>query len=167
MVRAKMESRFHPGIPADRVHCLWGTTAREHVRHRLGYAPMATYDKLDRRFSWAAARRAEKTRSHLFLYSSYAWEAFTRRYSHTPRKVLFQFHPHPTLERRVLAEDLANHPELATASLAAPLDETQGPREYDVWKHADLIFCASTFTKRSLLEAGADERKCCVDPVRS
>ena len=164
-VRAKLESRFQPGIPSDRVHCLWGTTALEHFRHRLGYARMSTFDKLDRRFSWAAARRAEQTRSHLFLYSSYAWEAFTSRYTHTPHKVLFQYHPHPALERRLLVEDAALYPNMGEMSPGAhEVSEAQGQREYDAWKHADLIFCASTFTKRSVLEVGADEKKCCVVP---
>lgn len=166
-VRAKLESRFHSGIPADRVHCLWGTTALEHFRHRLGYEPMSTFDKLDRRFSWAAARRAEQMRSHLFLYSSYAWEAFTRRYTHTPRKVLFQYHPHPALEQRLLAEDSVIYPNLGESypdAQSGKAPEAQGQREHDAWKYADLIFCASTFTKRSLLEVGADEKKCCVVP---
>jgi len=31
-------------------------------------------------------------------------------------------------------------------------------------RHADLILCASAFTRRSLLEAGADERRCRIVP---
>jgi glycosyltransferase involved in cell wall biosynthesis len=37
-------------------------------------------------------------------------------------------------------------------------------REYEAWKYADLIFCASSFTKRSLLEVGADAKKIHVVP---
>src|SRR5687768_1901442 len=76
-VRAQVDLRLEPGIPDDQVTCLWGTTLVERARHRLGFAPMLTFSKLDRRFSWAARRRAQRTRSHLFLYSPYAWEAFT------------------------------------------------------------------------------------------
>lgn len=166
-VRAKLAARFDPGIPMDRVHCLWGTTVLEHFRHRLGCAPAVTFNKLDRRFSWAAARRAEQTKSHLFLYHSYAWEAFTARYTHRPHKVLFQYHPHPSLLRRLIVEDHARHPgvgESYSGVQPGEVPEAQGERDYDAWKHADLIFCASTFTKQSLLENGADEKKCCVVP---
>src|SRR6266699_4436024 len=76
-VRAKLDSRFEPGIPADRVRCLWAITVLEHAHHAAGCAPMLTYNKMDRHFSRAAARRAAQTKSDLFLYSPYAWEAFT------------------------------------------------------------------------------------------
>ncbi len=166
-VRAKVGLRAEPGIPSERVRCLWGTTALEHLRHRLGCAPMITFNKLDRHFSRAAARRAAQTRSHLFLYSPYAWEAFTARYTHTPQKVLFQYHPHTDMERRLLDEDGARHPGVGESFFGArhgQVPEALAIRDRDAWKHADLIFCASSFTKRSLLEAGADETKCHVVP---
>lgn len=166
-VRAKMESRSQPGIPIERVRCLWGTTLVEHLRHHLGFAPELTFQVLDQRFSRAAACRAAKSRSNLFLYSPYAWEAFTARYPHTPRKVLFQYHPHPELQQRLLTKDSASHPAVGEpfrAEQRGQLHENLARRERDAWKHADLIFCASTFTRRSLLEAGADERICRVVP---
>lgn len=166
-LRSKIEFRSEPGVPIERIRCLFGTTLVEHARHRLGFAPMLTFSKLDRVFSDAAAARAARTRSHLFLYSPYAWEAFTTKYAHAVRKILFQYHPHPDVERRILAADGVRHPEGAE-----PLSDTL--REYvpaelvrrdrDVWQYADLIICASEFTRRSLLEAGADERLCCVIP---
>jgi glycosyltransferase involved in cell wall biosynthesis len=124
---------------------------------------MNTFSKLDHHFSVAAGRRAARTRSHLFLYSSYAWEAFTASYPHFPRKVMFQYHPHPELEERILAEDSARHPDVGE-SLSGKAPEPLAQRDRDVWQHADLMFCASSFTKRSLLEAGADESKCRVVP---
>lgn len=166
-VRIKVSFRSEPGIPVDRVGCLWGTTVLEHLRHRLGCAPTITYNKLDRHFSRAAAKRAKQTRAHLFLYSSYAWEAFTARYLHTPHKVLFQYHPHPVLERRILAEDSAHHPgvgESFSGTQHGQMPAALAQRERDAWKYADLIFCASSFTKRSLMEAGANEAKCRVVP---
>src|SRR5437879_2306187 len=53
-IRAKLNTRLEPGIPVDRVRCLWGTTLLEHVRHRLGCSPMVTFNKLDQHFSLAA-----------------------------------------------------------------------------------------------------------------
>lgn len=166
-VRAKVALRSQAGVPAERVHCLWGTTMLEHARHRLGFAPMLTFNKLDRRFSRAAARRAARTRSNLFLYSPYAWEAFTARYPHLPRKVLFQYHPHPDLERRILSEDAARHSGIGdsySGTVFGQVPEAMAQRERDAWKHADLVICASTFTKHSLIEAGCDGRRCQVVP---
>jgi glycosyltransferase involved in cell wall biosynthesis len=165
--REKVDSRFVDGIPIERVRCLWFTTLIEHLRHRLGCAPMVTYNKLDRHFSRAAACRAAQTKSDLFLYSPYAWEAFTASYPHTPRKVLFQYHPHPDTERRILAEDSARYPSVGesfSGTTFGQVPEALAQRERDVWKHADLIFCASTFTKQSLVEAGCDELRCRVVP---
>jgi len=166
-VRVKVRSRCEPGIPANRVHSLWATTALEHLRHRLGCEQLVTFNKLDRYFALAAAQRARQTRSDLLLYSSYAWEAFTARYGHTPRKVLFQYHPHPVLERRLLEEDSARYPRVGELHFGAQPGVMAGAaweREHDAWKHADLVLCASTFTKQSLLEVGADENKIHVVP---
>ena len=165
-IQAKANFRLEPGIPVALVRCLWNTTVLEHARHKLGYAPIKTYGKLDRHFSLAAARRAEEAGSDLLLYNSYAWEAFTARYSHEPRKVLFQYHPHPDLESRILAEDQEQHPDIGESysGTRSYLPEKARRRERECWRHADLIFCASTFTKRSLIEAGADEAKCVVIP---
>ena len=45
-VRGKVNFRSQDGIPSDRVRCLWRTTALEHIRHKLGYAPTSTYGKV-------------------------------------------------------------------------------------------------------------------------
>ena len=124
---------------------------------------MATYGQLDRWYSRAAGRRAAQTRSNLFLYSPYAWDAFTRSYAHTPRKVMFQYHPHPVFEARILTDDAARYPGIGESFTGTLLGQAE-THEADAWKHADLIFCASSFTRRSLLEAGADTAKCLVVP---
>ena len=159
-LRAKLGNRNMPGLPPEMVRCLWRTTLLEHARHRLGFSTKLTYLKLDRHFSEAAARRATREQSHLFLYSPYAWEAFVAKYPHRPRRVLFQYHPHPELERRILAEDSAEYPDVGESFSAAQgrdFPEELMRRERDCWMHADRIMSASTFTKKSLLEVGADE----------
>lgn len=166
-VQTKIDFRYEPGIPPSRVRCLWGTTLLEHARHRLGCTPMQTYRKLDPSFAHAAARRARQTRSHLFLYSSYALQAFTARYRHTPHKVLFQYHPHPEWELRLLKEDSVWQPYADTPAAyrhQGLTRDTIGESDREAFRYADLIVCASTATKRSLLDAGADESKCRVIP---
>jgi len=101
----------------------------------------------------------------LFLYSPYAWEAFTTSYAHTPRKVLFQYHPVPDLEARILANDQTRYSDsYASDREAASTSVSLIQREREAWKHADLIICASSFTKRSLVEVGADQARCRVIP---
>lgn len=166
-VNRHINFRSEAGIPIDRVRCLWGTTALEQIRHKSGFSRLNTWAKLDRNFALAAARRAAQSKADLFLYSSYAWEAFRFRYSHTPRRILFQYHPHPLLEERILSADRRSYSQLFGSAASAPTQtfpEHLLQRERDCWQHADLIFCASTFTKRSLLEAGADEKICRVVP---
>ncbi|MGO8765637.1 MAG: glycosyltransferase family 4 protein [Limisphaerales bacterium] len=165
--REKINSRYEPEIPENKVTCLWRTTALEHLRHLLGRPTSATFAKLDQHFSRAAAARAGKTGANLFLYSPYAWEAFATDYRHHPRKVLFQFHPHQILERDILARNYASHPYVIdsyTEETGERLNANLQRRNQDAWRLADLIFCASSFTRKSLLAAGADGSKCRVVP---
>jgi glycosyltransferase involved in cell wall biosynthesis/GT2 family glycosyltransferase len=165
--RSKLERRREPGIPDERVTCLWGTALLEQTNLFLGQPALLTLKRYDRRFSLAAAEMARRTRAHLFLYSPYAWEAFTARYAHSPRRVMFQYHPHPEMERRLIEEDRARYPgfgESFSEEHGSTLPEDLFRRESEAWRHADLIFCASRFTLRSLLEAGCDESRCRVVP---
>jgi glycosyltransferase involved in cell wall biosynthesis len=166
-LREKLLARRTTGIPDDQVRCLWTATVFERANFHLKRPESLIYARYDPEFSKHAAERARKNRSHLFLYSPYAWEAFTARYRHTPHKALFQFHPHPALESRILAEDKKRFPfvrESYTEEAGVRLDEPLLRRNSDAWKHADVIFCASSFTRQSLVEAGAAEAKCLVIP---
>jgi glycosyltransferase involved in cell wall biosynthesis len=166
-VAQKLHERRADGLPVERVRCLWATTVHEQIRHRLGYSPRATWLKLDRRFGVAAAEEARRTRADLLMYSPYAWEAFTAGYTHHPRRVLFQYHPHPALESRILDDDARQHPGFGE-SFTDGQTESIGPellaRERDSWRHADAIICSSSFTRRSLVEAGCSASICHVVP---
>ena len=166
-LREKVLLRRRNGIPETRVRCLWKSTIFERANFRLGKPESLIFARYDAEYSKVAAAHARKNRSNLFLYSPYAWEAFTAPYRHTPHKVLFQFHPHPDLESRILNEDKKRFPfvrESYTEESGERLNDQLRQRNRDAWKHADLVFCASSFTRRSLLEAGAPEAKCRVVP---
>lgn len=165
---ARYSNRWEPGIPGNRVSCLWGGTVREHARHAMGYSKAETWARLDSEFSLASAARARKTGANLFLYSPYAFEAFTASYpGRLPRRVMFQFHPHAVVEKRLLDADLELFPEMAHShaeETGGRLPEHLQRRNADGWRHADLIVCASSFTRDSLLEVGADIARCVVIP---
>jgi glycosyltransferase involved in cell wall biosynthesis len=166
-MRAKLDIRRVSGIPDERVHCLWGTAMLEHAILLAGQPPLLTLKRFDKRFSTIAAKVARQTRTNLFLYSPYAWEAFTAAYAHTPRRVMFQYHPHPVMERRLIEEDRKCYPEFGESfsdGRGAALPEPLFRRESEVWRHADVIFCASKFTLQTLLEAGCEESRCRIVP---
>ena len=165
--REKAASRRIDGIPIERVRCLWLTMFAEHLRHHLGCARARTFAQFDRRFSKAAAQRATKSRSNLLLYSPYAWEAFTASYPHSPRRILFQYHPHYETEQRILNQDAEQFPSVGESFSTGPLGRLPAEllrRERDVWRHADLIISASSFTRSSLIKAGCSETQCRVIP---
>jgi glycosyltransferase involved in cell wall biosynthesis len=166
-MREKIRSRYEPNVPYARVKCIWASAAVEHLRTQLGFSPSESFAKIDRQFGFAVAERTRLKKSNLFLYSHYAWEPFTARYEHTPKKVLFQFHPHPETERRILLDDSIKFP-IARQSFEEEVGERVSgdlrQRSQDSWRHADLILCASSFTRRSLLEAGAEPGRCKVVP---
>jgi glycosyltransferase involved in cell wall biosynthesis len=166
-LRQKLDFRFDPSLPTERVRSIWSSTIVEQLRHGVGCEPSVTYAKLDRHFGSAVAVQARRRKCNLLIYSHYAWEAFTQRYQYTPKKVLFQFHPHPDFERRILAADSQKY-SFASQSFASETGEYVNDelreRTRDSWKHADLILCASSFTRRSLLEAGAEDSRCKVIP---
>src|SRR5215207_2688886 len=60
--RAKLELRHVPGIPDERVRCLWGTTLLEHASLLAGRPALLTLKQFDKRFSVAAAAVARQTR---------------------------------------------------------------------------------------------------------
>ena len=101
----KLRQRFDPGIPADRVRRLRLTAAAEAIARATGSPSIEIFERFDPRYGEAAALVARHRRSDLLIYSSYAWSAFNASYSHTPRKILFQFHPHYALEASILEAD--------------------------------------------------------------
>jgi glycosyltransferase involved in cell wall biosynthesis len=166
-LRERLEGRWKDGIPPERVKCLLGSTLLENLLIATGRAPAATFMEFDARYSRAAARIARRERSDLFLYSAYALPAFREEFAHAPLKVLFQFHPHADLERSILERDRGQW-QREGLSFSDRLSSVEAPSmqpEYDLgWSYADHIICASTFTKRSLCEAGADAARISVIP---
>jgi glycosyltransferase involved in cell wall biosynthesis len=162
----QLARRYEAGIPDDRVRCLWPTAIREQLRHAAGLSKNLTWLQYDRHYSEAAASEARRAKANLFLYSPYAWEAFVASYAHQPRRVLFQYHPHPDTERRLLEEDAGRYPAAHNGREldSRPQIERLIRRERDCWQHADVIICSSAFTKRSLTAVGCPPSRCVVIP---
>lgn len=162
---AKMQRRHCAGIPDDRVDSRLELDLLLHLSSWMGDRSLRSWNWANKAMSLAARNAVRKHRSSLFLYEPYAWEALTADYQHAPHKVLFHFHPHPVFERELIAGDAEKCP----PSLVEGWQRTDARPEWDdrvidAWRHADLVLCASSFTRQSLLRQGLPPERCRVIP---
>lgn len=164
-----VSSRYDDALPVERVRAMRMTAVCEAAARFTKIPAARIYDRFDPCYGEAAAREARRSKSDLMMYSAYAWEAFNAPYIHTPHKVLFQFHPHFELEDAILKQDrVASARDGIVFSgglenfVAAP--NTLRYRADSSWQVADQIVCASSFTRRSLVEAGASSERISVVP---
>lgn len=152
-----LRPRRHELIPGDSVTtslkaAAYETLGRFTVKHR-----QAMYDAKDMAIGKLAAKTAERTDAHLLAYSYYAGAAFSDRYRLRSR-LLFQVHPPMAPLRAIYTEEVEREP-AARASVQAEAEmqpDTPGRKaERQAPLQAQGIVCASSFTRRLLLEAGA------------
>jgi glycosyltransferase involved in cell wall biosynthesis len=128
------------------------TLGRFTVKHR-----QAMYDAKDMAIGNLAAKTAERTDAHLLAYSYYAGAAFSPRYRLRSR-LLFQVHPPMAPLRAIYTEEIEREP-AARASIQAEAEVQPDTSGREAERQAPLraqgIICASSFTRRLLLEAGA------------
>ena len=105
-------------------------------------------------------RRALRSRhdAALLSYSYYAHSAFSHAAPSVAR-ILFQLHPHPESVRSILRQELERWPDCAVSlgkEWELSLPEEDFARLAAETRMADCWIAASTFTKRTLVENGAD-----------
>jgi glycosyltransferase involved in cell wall biosynthesis len=148
--------RCSPSLPSSHVHSTWPALVPQ-IASRLSSDWLSQFEKVDRALSDAALAHAEREQANLFLYSQYAFRAFTSPRSRLMVKGLFMFHPHTDLIREILDQDFYNYPE-CEISHKAEFDVSGDPTRLDElrdeWRYADFIVCASSFTAKSLQHAG-------------
>jgi glycosyltransferase involved in cell wall biosynthesis len=116
----------------------------------------------DRWLARILAKEARKQRAHLLTYEPWVVTRPTGGFPHGRKQVLFHFHPHVDREDAIYAEDQQRLPEYYRE-----LKVTESPyrkRTTDAWRQADLILCASSFTRDSLVGAGMLKEMCRVVP---
>jgi glycosyltransferase involved in cell wall biosynthesis len=161
--------RFDKGLPEALVMRLRWTAMAEAAARVFKVPAASMYDAFDPHYGKAAARVARRSKSDLLMYSSYAHEAFSARFRYSPRKVLFQYHPHYALESSILESDRIVSEEVGVEFRGQLENLAHGQngvrhRADSAWQIADHILCASSFTKQSLAEVGADPAKITVVP---
>lgn len=114
----------------------------------------------DRMLARRLARHAAKSGADIFTYEPYAVDR-----SQLPpgcRQIVFYYHPHVDTEDAIYAQDRDRFPAIYEGY---PVTSSRWRRRTaDAWRQADLILCASSFTKQSLVKAGMPEEKGIVVP---
>ena len=114
----------------------------------------------DRMLARRLARHAAKSGADIFTYEPYAVDR-----SQLPpgcRQIVFYYHPHVDTEDAIYAQDRDRFPDVYAGY---PVTSSRWRRRTaDAWRQADLILCASSFTKQSLVKAGMPEEKVIVIP---
>ncbi len=152
--------RSAPGIPFTRVKLkvLRGLLSLlvERVRRLPAALRRRAHRSADAALGRAAGRRAARAGEGLVTYSYYGYDAM-RAYGRPA--MLFQMHPHPSTMRRLLNEELALHPDCADSlgqewELSLPEEDFRHlVAEPEMATH---FLAASSFTKQSLVENGAN-----------
>jgi len=101
----------------------------------------------------AAALTARKLGADLFLYAGYAAAAFVDPALAPSKKVLFMYHPHVRPSAAILKGDFKSFPEARSSEEHIDRDLRDESNDKEL-SHADLVVCASSFTARSVRDAG-------------
>jgi len=120
----------------------------------------------DRELGKLAGKLATERKAALLSYSYYGHSAFGGYTGEQPR-MLFQLHPHPGAVRDILLEERSLHPECAASldkewELALPKADFNRLVEESAMPEYWLV--ASSFSKRTLVEAGAPAARIHVIP---
>ncbi|WP_420394289.1 glycosyltransferase family 4 protein [Acuticoccus sp.] len=150
--------RSRPDLPAQRIRQLPRVALSELLVRRDPARAEALRDRNDVAISRAAAAEARRRRCHLLLYSANAPAAFHASYDHDPARIVFFYHPHHEAERTLLAYDERDFLPSKSAAIedARTVAREARRRSDEAWRHADHVVCASSFTARTFVAAGAD-----------
>ena len=182
-IRALLTQRSEPRLPSCQVKRLRFTGLLTLLFDRLPFVSHRLRRRqtrlADAALGRAAGRLARRRSTALISYSYYGYNAFQ---SYGKPGTLFQLHPHPASMRRLLADELAKHPECG-ASLRQEWELSLPEASFQHLVHetrmASGFLAASSFTRATLVEHGADPERIrvvpygvdatrfCPDPARS
>jgi glycosyltransferase involved in cell wall biosynthesis len=159
LVRAE---RYHPKLDPRKVcGSAWLTFAKK-ISERLFADPELQNHLPDLWLSAQIGKTAAREKAHIFTYEPYAVPRPEGGFSHCRKQILFHCHPHVECEDRIFTEDQKKYPEFYHGSKVN--ESPYRRRTADAWRQADLILCASSFTRDSLVAAGMPGGRCRVIP---
>ncbi len=154
-----LRQRHHPRIPGNLVRQTPLSGLASYSLEKCKGLPFAirrgAIRRTDALLGRTAGKLAARTGSLLLSYSYYGYTAFA---SYGRPGILFQLHPHPVSVRRILEQELAEHPDCAE-SLRKEWELSLPPKDFDrlvaETKMANQFLAASSFTGGTLIENGA------------
>jgi len=155
-------SRSHPKLLSEKVSgSLWLTLAKMAAGRVFRDAELQNH-LTDRLLSRRIGRAAVRKQAHILTYEPYAVARPVGGFPNGRKQIVFHFHPHVDREDKIYAEDQQRFPQLYRE-----LKVTESPhrkRTAAAWRQADLVLCASSFTRDSLVAAGMPKEMCRVVP---
>ena len=155
--RGYVEARRHPLLASAMVSLSARAFFWESAGRLSAVNQQACRNRKDAALGRLAAKIAERTGAPLLAYSYYAGAAFNAGRNLRSR-LLFQVHPALQPLRRLYQEEIEREP-AARASLSAEMEmqplDAHAEAEQAAPAQAQGILCASQFSRRTLLEAGA------------
>ena len=154
--------REHEKLPAEKVHASLALVLARKVCGRLFTDPEQRNLWPDQLLSNQIAREAVRRNAHIVTYEPYAVPRPTGGFSDGRKQVVFYYHPHVDTEDAIYRADQKKYPQFYGDERV-----TESPwrrRTADAWRQADLVLCASSFTKQSLVAAGMEEGRIVVVP---
>jgi glycosyltransferase involved in cell wall biosynthesis len=154
--------RENMSLPANKVRGSLSLTLARRLCGKVFSDPEQRNLWPDQWLSSRIARDAARRDAHILTYEPYAVARPSHGFPNGTKQVVFYYHPHVDTEDAVYREDEKQWPKFHQQSglLASPWRR----RTADAWKYADLVICASSFTKWSLVAAGMEERRIAVVP---
>ncbi len=157
-VRRMLCARFGEGLPSSQVRWSLPSGPLSFALDKLPRAGFALRRKAQRwtdtELGRQAGRLATTNGSQLLSYSYYGFDAFS---NFERPGLLFQVHPHPASVRQILERELLDHPDCAD-SLKKEWELSLPQQDFErltVESHmAARILCASSFTRKTLIENG-------------
>ena len=163
-----LQRRSVPGLPSAQVHQCVLAGLRVLFLDKLPRIPLSlrrnSSRAADAELGRTAGRLARRANAGLVTYSYYGYDAI-REYARPA--MLFQLHPHPATMRRLLRQELQDHPDCASSlqqewELALPEQDFQ--HLVAETRMAGYYLAASTFTRDSLIEHGTPSSAITVVP---
>lgn len=154
---ARLKLRSCPGLSGDHVEVDPAAAALSLVSHLAPAANDVLIPWRDQRLSLVAARRAAESGAVFFPYSYYAGAGIEKYGRDTKANFVYQVHPAGAFLRKIYLEHAERQP-LGRQSLLRE-DEFRHKGWFQdtieaAAHQADVVFCASSFTRRSLVETG-------------
>jgi len=154
--------RFTQDLPIAKVRNSWVAMMLQIVAGWFVRDPELQRAIPDRWLVSILKRKAEQARAHLLTYEPWVVPRPVGGFPNGRKQILFQFHPHVDREDEIYAKDQRDFP-----GCYRELKVTESPhrkRTAAAWKQADLVLCASSFTRDSLVAAGMPKEMCRMVP---